>query len=337
VLLERFLADDLGVDLRRHIEAERDARPEVRARLDELATDRRSFLAADPPADFARRLAGCLEMEQSAAAAAAAAPARPRRWLAWVLGPSAAAAAVALFATFTVTQMSSDESISVAVDGSPAPQTTPAEVAATAPPVAVVPEGEPAPDRPAVREQPGKRAKSKARKLDKKRPRAKPGAVKAPDRSPEPKPPPPPKPPPALESPPPVEDPAPVVEAAGGAADMEVGAPAAPSVPRALGTVSKSSRGGLRHKQIMKALRKEVHALQACMKSSEEVSAGVYTLDLVWEITARGGVKEPKVEGPASLRNTSLARCVVEEMRTWRFPKADAPTPVRVPIRVTVE
>ena len=57
VLLLRYLAGDLSAEERRRIEAQRDASQAVRRRLDELATERSAFLAADPPAAFAHRVA----------------------------------------------------------------------------------------------------------------------------------------------------------------------------------------------------------------------------------------------------------------------------------------
>jgi len=322
VLLERFLADDLGVDLRRHIEAERDARPEVRAQLDELASDRQSFLAADPPAEFARRLAGRLQIEQSAAAAVVAAPARSRRWLTWVLlGPSAAAA-VALLVTFTVTRMSSDETAS-AVLLDPASTAAPAPVTQPANNVSVPSAGSGVHVAESPVEHRRRPRKIGARKKAKKE-RTKPVVVKAPD-APTPKPTPP-------KSPPPETRPEPEPEPA-----ADVRAAMDEAVPRAVGSAGKSSRGGLSDEQIKVALVSNVGALEHCLKSSDDVSAGRHTLDLAWRITPRGRVKDAEWKGPASLRGTALARCVLDEMRTWRFPGADPRTLVRRSIKVTVE
>lgn len=318
VLLERFLADDLGPDMRRHIEAERDGQPEVRTRLEELTADKQAFLASDPPAEFARRLAGRLEMEGAAAVAVAAAPARPRRWVAWLLGPSlAAAAAASLVVMFTVTR-SSDETTAVLMD--PASQTpavapTPTE---TGEPVAVVT----APTTPAMdkpdRRPGGVRAKSRKPKKSRKRSDGK-TTSSAPKT-----PPPPPKPTPRPES-------EPTFDAAGTAA-LEA-APSPPAEP----SEDSGAGSGLSQRQIMSTVKSQIRDLQACAKPSEDVPVGPYSVVIAWTVTPRGSVDKARLEKPKSLRKTTLSRCLVREMRTWKFPSASGSTPVSVPLRFEVK
>lgn len=83
VLLERYLADDLGAEARARIDAELASSPALRERLADLQASRDAFLAADPPSRFAHRVA----------VQAAVTPPRPGRRLWWALAPAGAAAA----------------------------------------------------------------------------------------------------------------------------------------------------------------------------------------------------------------------------------------------------
>jgi hypothetical protein len=322
VLLERFLADDLGVDARQRIEAERDARPEVRTRLEELAAERQAFLEADPPAEFARRLAGRLEME-GAAAAVAPAPARPRRWVAWLLGPSvAAAAAAALVVTFTVTR-GPDEPTAVLMDAEPH---APAGAAAVAP-AEVAPHDAEEQEKPALqpattpaRERPGTLGYGGSPK-SRKRKKVKASATKSSA---------PPKPRPVTTTPPP--EPEPMREAADSASTGEAAATATEG-----GGSGGLPRSGLSQEEILKAVRPEVVDLHACVKPAEDVPAGDYTVVISWTITPRGTVEKPRLESPRSLRKTTLSRCLVREMRTWKFRRAASPTRATLPLEFEVK
>ncbi len=355
VLLERYLAGDLSADLRRHIEREREAHPDTRTRLEELRADRQAFLAADLPADVARRLAGRLEITD-----AVAAPARPRRWLTWVLGPSAAAVATVVVVTVITVTHSADETAPVvttpgtgAVESDDAPEAGPAgahespearPAGAQEPPKAgpagdrgaPAPGGERAVDELAPEVEPsvapgppnaerprrsGRRPRAKSRKRKVERPDLSKSAVEsaapgAAEQAP---------PAPKARAPKPAAAPAPSVEA-------EVDLGAADDAPTTGG-----SRRGVSRRTILDAFRSQTSGLSRCLKPSQETPSGEYTLMLAWTVRADGSVEQPRIESPRSIRKTALGRCVVEEMRSWVFPAPERPTPFRIPFEVTVE
>ncbi len=101
VLLERYAAGDLAPKERRRIEAQLEASPALKKRLEELEAERRAFLAAEPKERFAHLVVTRLAHQ--------GAPPRRRPLWAWLLLPSGAAAAAVLVVAVGYSQLVADK------------------------------------------------------------------------------------------------------------------------------------------------------------------------------------------------------------------------------------
>jgi hypothetical protein len=335
VLLERYLAGDLAVEDQERVQAACREHPGLQTRLEELAADRRAFLAETPPVDFARKVVDRLAMGRPAEPVATAPRRTVPRWWAWVLAPSAAAA-VALAITFTVTRMSSDEAASFLLED-PAPAAAPTaapDEAAVRNGAAAAHEVEGLGAEAEMRElPPGEQRKARSEvdsKRDKKKKRSAPAAKPAsrPSQS---------------ETPPPPQAPAAgvggaVLDAVTAVPEAEPVAPQLPSQSRRAARVTGAVPRERSSSAVQRTVASRARGLQPCLRASDDVPAGAYTLQLAWEITPAGRVEKARWLQPKDLAGTDLARCVLDRLRAWRFPEAAGSTTIdRLPLRVQVE
>jgi len=322
ILLERYLAGDLADELRAEIERACERSEILRRRLDELSQERSAFLAGDPPAQFAHRLAAELHSDS--------APLRPRRrWLAWLLAPSAAAAAATVLVTVVVLRTGPEQSRLNGVAMAPSVAATPTTPAlAEADPVEEssldeivggeeldkAPKTAYAPRsvvREPMRTAPAKPTATAARKTRKPKKRRRSGGGGGGGRSMDD----------LLDAPAPPPRPKGKSELAP-TTESFMAAPADRSV----------SRVNLVKSDIMAGVKQGVAKVMPCIKRARqagELAPGRHSFVLDWTIEPSGKVSSPKLVGPPNVLGTSLPACFARAMRKWRFPASAKGAPVR--------
>ena len=88
------------------------------------------------------------------------------------------------------------------------------------------------------------------------------------------------------------------------------------------------AKGGLSPDQVQRVVRARTGALRACFESEAQrdpnLKGGV---TVQWQIEPGGSVASASVAS-STLKNPRVEGCVLRQVKSWRFPTADAPTTV---------
>lgn len=91
---------------------------------------------------------------------------------------------------------------------------------------------------------------------------------------------------------------------------------------------SGQAHGGLTPEQVRRVVVSRTGALRACYESEAQRNPNLQGgVTVQWQIDPSGSVTSASV-GSSSLSNPRVEGCVVRQVRSWKFPAADAPTTV---------
>jgi hypothetical protein len=92
-----------------------------------------------------------------------------------------------------------------------------------------------------------------------------------------------------------------------------------------------AAKGGagkeLTQKEVLTGVKENVPKLAPCLEAARkanEMAAGKQTLIFSFTILPNGSVKGGKLDGPASLMNTSVSACFATKLKVWKFPPSAA-------------
>jgi len=102
------------------------------------------------------------------------------------------------------------------------------------------------------------------------------------------------------------------------------------------GNQSMSTGGGLTDEQIRRVVKAHEGALRACYEGEAQRNPNLKGgVTATWQIDPSGTVSTASISG-TSLNNARVEGCIVRQVKTWRFPVSDRPSPVIYPFRFGV-
>jgi hypothetical protein len=89
-----------------------------------------------------------------------------------------------------------------------------------------------------------------------------------------------------------------------------------------------AAHGGLSLEQVRRVVLAHIGALRACYETEVQKNPSLKGgVTLAWQIDSSGSVSSAQVAS-STLANPRVEGCMVRQVRSWRFPAADQPTPV---------
>lgn len=113
---------------------------------------------------------------------------------------------------------------------------------------------------------------------------------------------------------------------AGAGGGAGAGAPAEAKVAAGAGQVA--AKGGLSAAQVQRVVMAHLGALRACYESEAQRNPSLKGgVTVAWTVEPSGSVSGASLAG-STLNNPRVEGCIVRQVKGWRFPSADSPTPV---------
>jgi hypothetical protein len=104
--------------------------------------------------------------------------------------------------------------------------------------------------------------------------------------------------------------------------------PVVSGVPRLAPIIEEHHRRRLSAEQIQRVVVRHEGALRACYDTELTRDATVRGgVTIAWTITADGAVENASVAG-STINNVRVERCVLRQVKSWRFPESEAPSAV---------